>query len=445
MQLKGKKVAVLGMGASGVAAVSLCQQHGAQVYAYDQRPRALLSAEAQALKVPVVSSLQDDLLQEAELVVLSPGIPIGPEIDCWEKRGVPVVGELELAASFLSCLICAIGGTNGKSTTTGLVGAIATAAGQKVFCGGNLGTPLSCAVGEGFELAVVEVSSFQLERAPTFRPDVSVLLNISEDHLDRHGTLQAYADCKGHAFVNQTTKDTAIGPINDSMVASQMSRGAARQWRFGSKGDYVTLPDSVVEAATGESFSLDDGQLAGAHNALNTAAAIAATRALGIAWPDIRRGLARYQPLPHRRVLVTTWRGVKYYDDSKATNVGAAAAAVTGLAEKRLVLIAGGKDKGGSYQALRGALEARARAVILIGEAAELMARELDGPWPVLRVASLKAAVQTAAQLAVAGDAVLLSPACASFDMFRSYVDRGRKFSEAVFQLDENEENLNGA
>jgi UDP-N-acetylmuramoylalanine--D-glutamate ligase len=433
--LAGKSVHVVGMGLSGVSAATLCLRLGARVVGFDQRPLAELSEAARAVPIEIRSTLGEDSLAGSDLVVVSPGVDQPALLDALAARGAEVIGELELGARCSTAPICAIGGTNGKSTTTELVAAMLREGGAKTFSGGNLGTPLCEAGGEEFEYLVVEVSSFQLERAPTFRPRVSVLLNITEDHLDRHRTFAAYAEAKGNAFVNQASGDVAIAPFADPEVERQVRRGAGRVVYFGSGGDYIVENGGVREAATGRVFALGGTALSARHNQLNAAAAIAAARAFGISSEAIERALGTYRTLPHRLALVATVEGVAYYDDSKATNVGAAVAAIESVTERRVVLIGGGKGKDGSYAPLAAALERRSGAAVLIGEAAAVMAAAFPSSVEVQHAPSLEAAVEIARRLASPGDAVLLAPACASFDMFQSYADRGRRFTQAVERL----------
>jgi UDP-N-acetylmuramoylalanine--D-glutamate ligase len=304
-----------------------------------------------------------------------------------------------------------------------------------VFVGGNLGTPLAEVVDRRFDIVVLEVSSFQLERAPSFHPRVSVLLNLTDDHLDRYPDFSHYARAKGNAFVRQTAVDLGVVPAGDALCRAQAERGAARLVTFGSGGDYDLVGPSVVERATGLDFSLEDSELFGTHNHLNAAAAIAAARDLGTSPEAIRRALRDFRPLPHRMARVCTARGVTFYDDSKATNVGAAVVALLGLRESRAVLIAGGRDKLGSYEPLAEALERRGRAVVLMGEASERMAAAVGDRVPVERASSMEEAVRRAFELARPGEAVLLAPACSSFDMFASYADRGDRFAAAARAL----------
>ena len=351
MELAGKRVVVFGLGKSGVAAAKLCLERGARVVATDARPAAELSDEARALPEVAAGGHDAIAFDDVDLVVVSPGVPPLPLLDDAERRGSEVIGELELASRFLSQPMVLIGGTNGKSTTTALVARILEACGSRVFAGGNLGTPLSVAVGRPYDVLVVEASSFQLERAPTLRPNVSVLLNVSEDHLDRYESFRAYADAKGNAFKNQRADDVAVVLAGDPVTRAQAERGAAKVLTFGPGGDYEVDGRSVVEKVTGERFSLENVDLHGAHNWLNASAAVAACRGLSAEATGIREGLATFAGLPHRTARVAEIGGVAFYDDSKGTNVGAAVTALRGLAESRAVLIAGGKDKGGLVRA----------------------------------------------------------------------------------------------
>jgi UDP-N-acetylmuramoylalanine--D-glutamate ligase len=435
ISLAGKSVHVVGMGLSGVSAARLCSRLGATVTGFDQRPREALGDAARSLPIEIVSELTLEALSGSDWVIVSPGVDQPALFDALAAQGAQVIGELELGARFSEAPICAVGGTNGKSTTTELVAAMLREAGGKTFCGGNLGTPLSDACGQRWDYLVVEVSSFQLERAPTFRPEVSLLLNITDDHLDRHGSFAAYAATKGNAFVNQRPGDVAIAPFGDPEVERQVRRGSGRVVFFGAGGDYPVRAGDVIEVSSGQRYPLAATALAARHNQLNAAAAIAAARALGAPHDALGRALAAYRTLPHRLSHVRTVDGVAFYDDSKATNVGAAVAAIDSLTEERIVLIAGGKGKDGSYAPLALELRRRGRAAVLIGEAAPVIAVALAGSVDVEQAATLEAAVERAHALARSGDAVLLAPACASFDMFSSYADRGRRFVQAVHQL----------
>lgn len=438
MDLKGKRVILVGLGKSGVAAARLCLAQGATVIGTDRAPLAALSEEARALPIERLTGGHDGVdFAAAELIVVSPGVGALPELERAERAGVEVIGELELACRFVTAPIVAIGGTNGKSTATTLVAALLTASGRRVFAGANLGIPAAEAASEAYDVVVWEVSSFQLERAATFRPRVSVLLNVTEDHLDRYPDFDAYARAKGNAFANQQPQDVAIVPAGDALCVAQARRGRGRVITFGASGDYALEDRVVVEAVGGARFSLAGGKLQGRHNQLNAAAAIAAARALGVEVAAIEAGLAGFEPLPHRMALVAQRGGVRFYDDSKGTNVGASVTALDGLLEERGVLIAGGRDKHGSYAPLVAALQRKGRAVVLIGEAARRIADAVGSAVPVRFADSLDQAVAEAFRLARPGDAVLLSPACSSFDMFDSYAHRGDCFARAARALPE--------
>jgi UDP-N-acetylmuramoylalanine--D-glutamate ligase len=434
--LEGKHVIVVGLGKSGVSAVRLCRDRGARVVATDSAPLGELSLEARGLDVEIRAGGHGGVaFEKADLVVVSPGVPELAEVTRAADSGVEVIGELELACRFIAAPIVAIGGTNGKSTTTKLTGEMLAAAGKRVFVGGNYGTPAADAVDKSWEAVVLEVSSFQLERAPTFHPKVSVLLNVTEDHLDRYASFVAYAEAKGNAFLNQERGDTALVPFADPICEEQAMRGEGDLLTFGG-GDYAVEGGVVMEARSGESFDLAVANLHGRHNHDNAAAAIGAARALGVTPDAIRRALAAFEPLPHRMALVGELQGVRFYDDSKGTNVGAAVTALRGMSEPRAVLIAGGRDKHGSYSPLTEALRERGRAVVVLGEAAMRIAAAVEGALPVEHAGSMDDAVRRAFRLAQPGDAVLLSPACSSFDMFKGYADRGEHFRHAVRELE---------
>jgi UDP-N-acetylmuramoylalanine--D-glutamate ligase len=436
MNLEGKRVIVVGLGKSGVSAARLCRDRGARVVGTDSAALGELSDEARGLDIEVRAGGHAGVaFDKADLIVVSPGVPEFAEIARAAEAGAEVIGELELACRFLDAPIAAIGGTNGKSTTTKLLGEILVAAGKSTFVGGNYGTPAADAVGKHWDALVLEVSSFQLERAPRFHPKVSVLLNVTEDHLDRYPSFVAYAEAKGNAFVNQEPGDVALVPFGDPICEEQAMRGQADLLTFGT-GDYVVEDGVVTEARSGEAFGLSVARLHGRHNHENAAAAIGAARSLGVSPDAIRKALAAFEPLEHRMALVGELQGVKFYDDSKGTNVGAAVTALRGMSEERGVLIAGGRDKHGSYAPLTEALRERGRAVVVIGEAAMRIAAAVEGALPVEHAGSMDDAVRRAFRLAQPGDAVLLSPACSSFDMFKGYADRGEHFQRAVRELE---------
>lgn len=440
-ELSGRQVAVFGLGRSGVAAARVAASRGANVIGTDSRTRAQVSAEVLALEQLgvrlVLGGHPEPDFVGVTLAVISPGIPALPIFEHLRQRGAVLVSELEFGLRFLDAPLAFIGGTNGKSTTTTLVGAMLEGPGRRIFVGGNLGTPVCEAVGQAWEALVVEVSSFQLERSPSVKPKASILLNVTEDHLDRYASFADYANAKGNAFVNQTAEDWAIVPAGDATCLAQAQRGHGRVVTFGDSPelDYFIADGGAVERASGERIALADVNLHGLHNHHNLLAAFAAARALGAELERVASGARCFVPLAHRMHRVRVLDGVAYYDDSKATNVGAAVTAILGLTEAHCVVIAGGRDKQGSYAPFVDALARKARGVVLIGEATDIIARAVGGAVPVVRATSMVDAVDQARALVRPGDAVLLSPACSSFDMFTSYAHRGAAFAEAVLAL----------
>jgi UDP-N-acetylmuramoylalanine--D-glutamate ligase len=439
LDLLDKRVVVVGLGASGVAACRLLASRGARVVGTDAKTE--VSEDARRLEgegvTLVLGGHAGARLSEADLVVVSPGVPRFAELDAAERSGVRIWGEVELAVRALAkpAPVVAIGGTNGKSTTTSLVGELLAAAGKKVFVGGNLGEPLAAHADEAFDVVVLEVSSFQMERVESFRPKVGVLLNVTPDHLDRYPSEAAYADAKGNAFVRQTEDDIAVVPHGDAVCLRQAARGKGRVLTFGMHGDVRVTTDAIVDGDV--TYDRKAIALQGGHNALNVAAALAAVRPFDVAPEVARRVLASFRGLAHRMAFVRERGGVRFYDDSKGTNVGAAVTAVRGVAEERVVLVAGGRDKGGSYGPLVDALREKGRAAVLIGESKHLIREAIGDVVPVRLAGSMEEAVAVAAELARPGDAVLLSPACSSFDMFESYKHRGDAFVRAVLGLPE--------
>jgi UDP-N-acetylmuramoylalanine--D-glutamate ligase len=448
MELAGKTVVVVGLGRSGVAAARVCLQRGARVLCNDAAPRERLSAAALALETAgatLVPGGHDRLdWSQAELVVVSPGVPPFAERHKVEARGVPVLGELDLAWQLFQPALptAAIGGTNGKSTTTSLVGAMMEAAGRRAFVGGNLGVPLAEVVPapgsiSPLDTLVLEVSSYQSEKMPTLKPRAAAILNVTPDHLDRYESFDDYADAKGNLLVRMDTGDTVVIPSQDPICERQARRArpGARIVTFGPHGDIRIEREYIIDTIHGDRYDRSAMFLRGEHNMLNVAAAIALARGMGLDHPAITLALRTFQGLDHRIAFVAELGGVRYYDDSKGTNVGASVAALRGLAEPRAVLIAGGRDKLGDYEPLIEALRERGRALVVMGEAAERIAAAARGVLPVVAVGSMEEAVEASRALAQPGDAVLLSPACSSFDMFRDYKDRGDRFVQAVKML----------
>ncbi|MCS6797744.1 MAG: UDP-N-acetylmuramoyl-L-alanine--D-glutamate ligase [Myxococcota bacterium] len=449
MQLEGRRVLVVGLGRSGRAAVDLLGRRGARVLANDAAPASALDARwldgARSRGVELSLGGHDpSLAHRADLVVVSPGVASNPLLDAAERAGVPVVGEVELAASQLRAKLVGITGSNGKSTVTTLVGKMLEPLGRPLFVGGNLGTPLCEAVDGPADrpdgIAVVELSSFQLERARALRVHVAALLNVTENHIDRHGSFAAYAAAKGRIFLGQHRQDAACVPDADALCLALARAGAGRLHTFGGAPGptAVGLRDGrIVDQALGLELPVESLGIRGAHNARNAAAAVLVARLAGAERHGVERALRSFRGLPHRTQHVARVAGVDWWNDSKSTSVAASVAAIEGIeTQGRVVLVAGGRDKGGSYEPLAAALGARGRAVVLLGEAAGLMERALvDVGLPIERACDLSDAVRRAARLARPGDAVLLSPACSSLDMFPSFEARGEAFVAAVQAL----------
>ena len=447
--LADKRVLVVGLGRSGIAAAQLCAARGARVTVTDRRPADALQASLAGLPGSVTRELGSHRRESflgAELIVVSPGVPEIPELAAARAAGVAITGELELASRFVRAPVVAITGTNGKSTTTTLIGEMLRATGRPTFVGGNLGEPLAEAVGtpaaqaDGF--CVVEASSFQLETVETFRPRVAVLLNITPDHLDRYDGMAGYAAAKARIFAAQTAADFAVVNADDDLAVQAAAPARSRRLPFSisrtlAEGAWLGGGELLIQlpAQPAERYPADLPWLAGQrHNQANALAALLAARLAGAAPEAARAGLLAFRPLAHRMELVAEAAGVSYYDDSKGTNVGAVVAALDGF-PRPVVLIAGGRDKGGDYGPLVDVMARVGRAAVLIGEAADRLEQAFHGRLPVERAGTLEAAVATARRLARAGDAVVLSPACSSFDMFRDYAHRAEVFRAAVSRI----------
>jgi UDP-N-acetylmuramoylalanine--D-glutamate ligase len=447
VKLDGARVTVVGLGASGLAAARLCASRGASVTINDNRDATALGDRAfEARKLGVTLDLGGHdaaRLSANDLIVVSPGVPQLAALDAAEQAGVKVVSEIELASWFVQADVIGITGTNGKSTVTTLLGEMCKATGRPTFVGGNLGTPLVDVVGtaaaEQGGYVVVELSSFQLERVDRFRASVGVLLNVTDDHLDRYPSFAAYAAAKGRLFAGQHRDDFAVAPDGDELCISLARASAGKLSLFGGKQGAVRRDGAnLVDEVSGLCLPIGELGIQGEHNVDNAAASALAARLAGVPTRDIEAVLRSFKGLAHRMQHVATLEGVDYFDDSKATNVGAAVAAILGLGRKqvKVVLIAGGKDKGGSYAPLREVMEQHGAGLVLIGEATPLIGDAFAGTaLPVQKAASMPDAVAIARTLAKPGEAVLLAPACASFDMFRSYAHRGDVFSDAVLAL----------
>ncbi len=442
----GQKVVVLGLGVSGRAAVRYALSCRAEVGVSDSRQvERFWSEEKDFLSGKDLSweagghSLEYVL--KADLVLVSPGVDLElPILKAVRNEGGRVVGELAVAADKISVPIVAVTGTNGKTTVTTLIGEILAGAGKRVFVGGNIGTPLYEYLLNPlkYDIVVVEVSSFQLESAGSFAPDVGVLLNISPDHLDRHGNLEKYIQAKMQLFGNQQKNHLAVVNADDPLCSLLPSGVQAEVRSFGSGGGntavigdnrlFVNLAGKKVE------YEFDTIGRLSRITLENYAAAVLAVEPLGCTASQINDGLKAFNPLPHRIEFVAEVSGVTYYNDSKATNTGAVIAALQQFRD-RVILIAGGRDKGDDYLLLRESVGARANHLVVIGETAGLLEEVLADVVKISRAESMGDAVRQAAEVAQKGDVVLLSPACASFDMFKSYGHRGNEFKREVWAL----------
>jgi UDP-N-acetylmuramoylalanine--D-glutamate ligase len=399
---------VVGLARSGLAAARMLSAHGEVVGLDSGRPKVPSDLEVH-LETDGVA-----LLDRAGCVVKSPGVPNeAPVIHAARDRGTPVLGELELAWRLLPNRIVAVTGTNGKTTTTELLGAIYREAGLPVGVAGNVGAPLSSLVGEVAPEATIvcEVSSFQAEDAEAFAPDVALLLNLTEDHLDRHGTFDAYRQAKLRVFARQGPDQVAVAPLGIDVP------GAARRVDFGDPAD---LP-----------LAVDEIRLRGAHNLENAMGASAAALASGVPGEAVRAALRTFPGVPHRLEELGVVGGVLYVNDSKATNVSSARRGIEAF-DGGVHAILGGSLKGGGFAGLREPVERRCRACYLIGEASDRLEEDLTGAAPLLRCTELETAVRAAAEAAEPGDVVLLSPACASYDQYRDYEERGDHFRSLV-------------
>ncbi len=447
-----RNVLVVGLGASGMALARFLKKRGADVTVSDAAPEERLAGHIPALKALGVrldlGGHSPRAFEAADMIVISPGVPhtLAP-LEAARRRGVPVTGELELASRFISAPVIAVTGTNGKTTVVTLLGRMLERSGLSTFVGGNIGDPLiGFADGaQDADVAVVEVSSFQLDTAETFRPRVSVLLNITDDHMDRYPDFNAYVLSKGTIFRNQQAGDTAV--INgDDPHAVRISRTVSCTKRM-----YRSAKNDAAEAdGTGATIYEDririrrDGgppaeidlsavRLPGRHNRENICAAALAALSCGGSLEGIGSALADFKGLSHRIEYVETINGVDYYNDSKATNADAVKRALECFSGP-IILIMGGRDKGGDFSALTEPVRSNVKTLILLGEAADLLQGVFDGVAPIRKATGMADAVAKARALAAPGDAVLLSPGCASFDMYGGYAARGEDFRRAAKQ-----------
>jgi UDP-N-acetylmuramoylalanine--D-glutamate ligase len=465
VELAGRRVLVIGLARTGLATAQFCAARGAQVTVVEQMPEGAAAAVAHDFAHGLADDARNlrargvsvqcggnfpELFAAADLIIPSPGVPANlPELVQARAAGITVWSEIELACRFLRGRLFAITGSNGKTTTVSLLGHILRHARLPAFVGGNIGTPLISQVDQSSDstITVAEVSTFQLELTESFRPDVAVLLNITPDHLDRHGSFEEYACLKRRIFANQRESDEAILNADDPEVSGRVPKGPRIGW-FSRQRRFVSDSSRGAYVHDGGFFLRDDGMempvmscgevpLPGAHNLENVLAASFAAHLAGVPPEVIAAGIRGFTAVEHRLEFVAEIGGVRFYNDSKATNVDAALKALESFAQP-VHIILGGKDKGGDFTALREPLRRHARRALLIGDAAEKIAAQIAGAVPVELAGTLAGAVATAAVGARPGEIILLAPACASFDRFQNFEHRGRVFKQLVAGLHQN-------
>jgi len=432
------KTLVLGAAKSGIAAANFLAAREHTVVLSDRDASPLLPYDVDSRVTCAFGAQSAELLDGVSEIVISPGVPMAsPLVQEANARGIRVIGEIELAYRYLKGTVIAITGSNGKSTTTMLIGEILRVAGRDPIVAGNIGEPLIAALDETRPRTyVLELSSFQLESIDTFHADVALLLNITPDHMDRYPHFDAYAAAKYRIFRNQKSGDTAI--VNASERRSAPRDSASRVWRFSGsqrvdEGAWLEGNDLVL-AIGGDERRIPRAslKLEGQANVENALAAWLAARAVGVDDVDVQIAFGTFAGLPHRMVLVRDLDGVRWINDSKGTNVDATLKALEGFDDGKVILILGGKDKAGEFEKMRDLVSAKARTVLTIGSAASRIAEALEGTAPIVAVGDMQHAVQWARANAKQGDVVLLSPACASFDQFRNFEHRGEVFEELV-------------
>jgi len=450
MDLANKRVLVVGLGKSGVASALFLKKHGARVTVSDAKPEDQLRSEIPLLLdhgITVETGGHGDrTFRGQDLIVVSPGVPVdAPHLVQARALGEPVIGEIELAAQFLPGPIVAITGSNGKTTTTTLVGEILGAGGLPTVVGGNIGTPAISLVERATAntWAVLEVSSFQLETVQTFRPRIAVILNITPDHLDRHRTFEAYAGAKARIFENQQSDDLAVLNEDDPACVNLAKRVNAQLFWFSRQkevqrgawlsGGRILFRDAATQQ---EIMLVADIPLKGAHNVENALAGVCVGMLVGSSPERIREAIRNFKAVEHRLEFVARIRNVDYYNDSKATNVDATIKALESF-PANIHLILGGKDKGSDYSVLNDLLRKRVKRVYTIGAAAPKIESQIKEAADIFHAETLEKAIRRAAQDAKPNDIVLLAPACASFDQFDSYEHRGKVFKDVVKSLED--------
>jgi UDP-N-acetylmuramoylalanine--D-glutamate ligase len=451
MDLKNKRVLVVGLGKSGLSAAMFLRGRGARVTVSDTRSAVALAKEIPALLEAgiMVESGGHGLLtfRRQDLIVISPGVPMDtPEVKQVIAFGLPVIGELELASRYLKGQVVAITGSNGKTTTTTLVGKTFADAGVPTLVGGNIGLPVIDLVAKSTDetVSVLEVSSFQLETVEEFHPRIALILNITPDHLDRHGSFESYVAAKARIFARQGAGDALVLNADDRVTQMCAAKAKSEVFWFSAtkavrRGAFVR--DGVIVWVAKEGgvtepvMPVEEIHLKGAHNVENVLAAVCAARLGKISAESVRASVASFRAVEHRLELVRKFNDVEYYNDSKATNVDAAMKAVASF-PGGIHLILGGKDKDSDYAVMSDMLKQRVKVVYTVGSAAEKIERQLHGVLKMVSAQTIEAAVAQAAKAAAPGDVVLLSPACSSFDQFENYEHRGRVFRQSVMELD---------
>src|SRR5258708_2259353 len=456
-ELRGKRVLVVGLARTGVATALFCAARGANVMATDARTEneigeAIAPLRTAGVKLELGGHRENTFLEQ-DLIIPSPGVSAdAPLLQAARAKGVTIWSEVELADRFLSGRLIGITGSNGKTTTTSLIEHILKNAGFSTILAGNIGTPLIARVDRTSDdsVTVVELSSFQLELIETFRPNISVFLNLTPDHLDRHHSLEAYASAKARIFENQTEADSAVLNADDPGTTPLAPTKPHLYWvsrkQRVDQGAFVH-GNEIFFRRDGEEevvLNLRDIPLAGAHNVENVLAAVAATRLAGAEPAAIARGVRSFAGVEHRLEFVAEIAGVRYYNDSKATNVDATLKALDAF-PGRILIFLGGKDKGSDYTLLQKPLREKAILALLIGAAAEKIEKQITGSVAIERAGTIERAVEIASHAARPGDVVLLAPACASFDQFQNYEHRGRVFKELVHQLERQAANTTSA
>ncbi|HNC47781.1 MAG TPA: UDP-N-acetylmuramoyl-L-alanine--D-glutamate ligase [bacterium] len=443
--VKGKKITVIGAASSGIAAARLLKHKGASVFVSEfaseekkNEAKVLLQNEHIACEFGGHTERATD----CDWAVVSPGVPSDiPVLQTLHARNIPVYSEVEIASWWIPAPVVAITGSNGKTTTTTLIGELFKHAGRTTVVAGNIGTPLSDCTEtlpkDG--VAVVEVSSFQAEGFESFHPQVGIMLNLSPDHLDRYSGVEAYYAAKKNMIKNQTASDVLVVNQDDATLMQLIGDSKAQRWAFSlqsipENGAYVEN-DTLMVKINGKVepvIATGDIGIIGRHNLYNAMAAILAAKALDVKTSVMAETLRSFRGVEHRLEFVAEKSGVRYYNDSKATNVDSTFVALDSFKKEKVILIAGGKHKGSPYTPLKTLVEARVKSLVLIGQAADIIAGDLGTVTRVQRAASMQEAVEISKQTATPGDVVLLSPACASYDMFKNYEDRGRQFKMAV-------------